>query len=118
MHFGYSFFAVEEPLQVGDYEGCRFISRELNIPIILDENFLLYKKRALRLLELMEQHDKSWAFYIFSSGRVLESYTMEQLVRVARSLREEHKFGGYIHLKAIAGAEEALLAQAGAYADQ
>jgi hypothetical protein len=47
---------------------------------ILDENFLLHKKRALRLLELMETHQKSWSLYVFSSARVLESYSMEQLV--------------------------------------
>ena len=48
----------------------------------LDENFLLYKKRALRLLELMEEYDKSWAIYVFSSARVLQSYTIDQLVRL------------------------------------
>ncbi|MDH4318243.1 MAG: cobalamin-dependent protein, partial [Desulfobulbaceae bacterium] len=47
---------------------------------ILDENFLLHKTRALRLLELMKEHDKSWSFYVFSSARVLRSYEMEQLV--------------------------------------
>jgi len=47
---------------------------------VLDENFLLHKKRALRLLELMETHQKSWALYVFSSARVLESYTLDQLV--------------------------------------
>lgn len=47
---------------------------------VMDENFLLHRKRALRLLELMEKHDKSWAMSVFSSGRVLKSYTMEQLV--------------------------------------
>ena len=52
---------------------------------VLDENFLLYKKRALRLLELMEQHDKSWTFYIFSSARVLRSYTIDQLIRLGIS---------------------------------
>ena len=48
----------------------------------LDENFLLHKKRALRLLELMEEYDKSWAIYVFSSARVLQSYTIDQLVRL------------------------------------
>ena len=48
----------------------------------LDENFLLHKKRALRLLELMEEYDKSWALYVFSSARVLQSYTIDQLVRL------------------------------------
>jgi radical SAM superfamily enzyme YgiQ (UPF0313 family) len=46
----------------------------------MDENFLLHRKRALRLLELMEQHKKSWALMVFSSARVLQSYTFEQLV--------------------------------------
>jgi len=46
----------------------------------MDENFLLHRKRALRLLELMEQHRKSWALMVFSSARVLHSYTFEQLV--------------------------------------
>jgi hypothetical protein len=48
----------------------------------LDENFLLHKKRALRLLELMEEYDKSWAIYVFSSAQVLQSYTIDQLVRL------------------------------------
>ena len=47
---------------------------------VLDENFLLHKKRSLRLLELMASQQKSWSLYVFSSARVLESYTMEQLV--------------------------------------
>jgi radical SAM superfamily enzyme YgiQ (UPF0313 family) len=47
---------------------------------VLDENFLLHRKRTLRLLELMEQHKKSWALCVFSSARVLQSYTTEQLV--------------------------------------
>jgi radical SAM superfamily enzyme YgiQ (UPF0313 family) len=47
---------------------------------VMDENFLLHRNRALRLLELMEQHDKAWALYVFSSANVLRSYTFEQLV--------------------------------------
>jgi hypothetical protein len=47
---------------------------------ILDENFLLHRRRALRLLELMQIHGKSWMLNVFSSARVLRSYTMEQLV--------------------------------------
>ncbi len=47
---------------------------------ILDENFLLHRRRALRLLELMQTHGKSWMLNVFSSARVLRSYTMEQLV--------------------------------------
>ncbi|NVN93287.1 MAG: cobalamin B12-binding domain-containing protein, partial [Desulfuromonadales bacterium] len=47
---------------------------------VLDENFLLHKKRSLRLLELMDANNKSWALSVFSSARVLRSYTMEQLM--------------------------------------
>jgi radical SAM superfamily enzyme YgiQ (UPF0313 family) len=47
---------------------------------VMDENFLLYRKRALRLLDLMVEHDKSWALYVFSSANVLRSYTIEQIV--------------------------------------
>jgi radical SAM superfamily enzyme YgiQ (UPF0313 family) len=47
---------------------------------VLDENFLLHRKRALRLLELMEASGKSWALSVFSSARVLKSYTMDQLL--------------------------------------
>lgn len=49
---------------------------------VQDENFLLQKKRALRLLELMEQHNKSWGLFVFASANVLKSYTIDQLVRL------------------------------------
>ena len=45
-------------------------------------------------------------------------YTMEQVVEVARVLREEHDFRGYIHLKTIPEASPELLARAGRYADR
>lgn len=47
---------------------------------VMDENFLLHRKRALRLLELMEKNNKSWALSVFSSGQVLRTYSVEQLV--------------------------------------
>jgi len=47
---------------------------------VMDENFLLHRRRALRLLELMQQNDKAWSLYVFSSANVLQSYTIEQLV--------------------------------------
>ncbi|HEY1706808.1 MAG TPA: putative DNA modification/repair radical SAM protein [Rhizomicrobium sp.] len=54
-----------------------------------------------------------------SSGIIKNSdYTMEQVVRVARELRETHGFRGYIHLKTIPDADEALMAEAGRYADR
>ena len=49
---------------------------------ILDENFLLHRKRALKLLDLMKINNKSWVLNVFSSARVLQSYTIEQLVEL------------------------------------
>ncbi len=57
---------------------------------------------------------------LFLSSGIIRSgdYTMEQLVEVARSLRDDHKFAGYIHLKTIPEAAPELLAAAGRYADR
>ena len=57
---------------------------------------------------------------LFLSSGIIRSgdYTMEQLVEVARRLREEHRFAGYIHLKTIPEASPELLAAAGRYADR
>ncbi len=45
-------------------------------------------------------------------------YTMERLVQVAKKLRLEHNFNGYIHLKSIPGASDELMREAGLYADR
>ena len=57
---------------------------------------------------------------LFLSSGIISNpdYTMEQVVRVARILREEHGFRGYIHLKTIPDADPALLVEAGKYADR
>ena len=57
---------------------------------------------------------------LFLSSGIIRSpdYTMEQVVEVARLLREDHGFRGYIHLKTIPDASPELLAQAGRYADR
>src|SRR6476469_1310984 len=57
---------------------------------------------------------------LFLSSGIFSSpdYTMERLVRIAKKLRIDHKFNGYIHLKAIPGASEELLHEAGLYADR
>ncbi|MEP7303561.1 MAG: putative DNA modification/repair radical SAM protein, partial [Caldimonas sp.] len=57
---------------------------------------------------------------LFLSSGIIRSpdYPMEQVVEVARVLREEHDFRGYIHLKTIPEASEELLARAGRYADR
>jgi putative DNA modification/repair radical SAM protein len=54
-----------------------------------------------------------------SSGILKDSnYTMEEMLRVVRTLRKEHDFRGYIHLKLIPNADEKLLTEAGLYADR
>ena len=57
---------------------------------------------------------------LFLSSGIIQSpdYTMEQVVEVARCLRQDHDFRGYIHLKTIPDASPELLAKAGLYADR
>jgi putative DNA modification/repair radical SAM protein len=57
---------------------------------------------------------------LFLSSGIIRSpdYTMEQVVRVAKTLREVHAFKGYIHLKTIPDADPALIEEAGRYADR
>ncbi|GAA0652943.1 putative DNA modification/repair radical SAM protein [Brevundimonas lenta] len=57
---------------------------------------------------------------LFLSSGIIRSgdYTMEQLVLVARKLRTEHDFRGYIHLKLIPEADPRLVEEAGLYADR
>ena len=57
---------------------------------------------------------------LFLSSGIIRSpdYTMEQLVLVARTLRVEHDFQGYVHLKTIPHADPALIAEAGRWADR
>ena len=57
---------------------------------------------------------------LFLSSGVIRSpdYTMEQLVEVARRLRQDHDFRGYIHLKTIPGADPKLIERAGRHADR
>jgi putative DNA modification/repair radical SAM protein len=57
---------------------------------------------------------------LFLSSGIIQSsdYTMEQLVDVARRLREDHQFRGYIHLKTIPDADPRLIELAGRYADR
>jgi putative DNA modification/repair radical SAM protein len=57
---------------------------------------------------------------LFLSSGIIRSpdYTMENLVRVAKTLRVDHSFRGYIHLKTIPEASPALINAAGLYADR
>ena len=49
---------------------------------MMDENFLLYKRRALELLECMKKHHKSWSLYVFSSANAIRKYEISQLVEL------------------------------------
>jgi radical SAM superfamily enzyme YgiQ (UPF0313 family) len=75
--------------QSGDelFDIMQKIERETQVRsfFVMDENFLFHRRRALRLLELMEQHGKSWSLDVFSSANVLRSYTIDQLVRLGIS---------------------------------
>jgi putative DNA modification/repair radical SAM protein len=57
---------------------------------------------------------------LFLSSGIVRSpdYTMEQVIEVARRLREDHDFRGYIHLKTIPDANDDLVLKAGRYADR
>lgn len=57
---------------------------------------------------------------LFLSSGIIQNadYTMEQVVAVAKRLRLEHKFQGYIHLKTIPEADPALIEEAGRWADR
>lgn len=57
---------------------------------------------------------------LFLSSGVFKNadHTMEEMIEVARRLRQVHKFGGYIHLKAVAGCSPLLMEKAGLVADR
>ena len=52
---------------------------------VMDENFLLYRTRALRLLERMKQAGKSWELSVFASANAIRKYTMQELVELGIS---------------------------------
>src|SRR5690242_16347027 len=80
---------------------ARFTARE-----VVDLTLAFYKRNYIEGLFL-------------SSGIIRSSdYTMEQIVEVARSLREDHAFRGYIHLKTIPDADPELVRLAGVHADR
>ena len=68
----------------------------------------------------LEFYRRNYIEGLFLSSGIIQSsdYTMEQLVSVARTLRTEHGFGGYIHLKTIPEANPELIAEAGRWADR
>ncbi len=68
----------------------------------------------------LEFYRRNYIEGLFLSSGIIQSSdaTMEQLIRVARTLRETHRFQGYIHLKVVAGASEELVLEAGKWADR
>ena len=68
----------------------------------------------------MEFYRRNYIEGLFLSSGVVRNpdYTMERLARIAKDLREVHRFNGYIHLKSIPGASRELVDEAGRYADR
>ena len=68
----------------------------------------------------LDFYQRNYVSGLFLSSGIIRSadYTMEQLIQVARLLRNEHSFRGYIHLKSIPEADPALIEEAGRYADR
>ena len=73
--FQYPFMAIEEPLPVGDYEGCRQISQQLGLPIILDESFL-----RMEQVHQLQNDPQSWILNIRISkmGGILRSLAIAE----------------------------------------
>ena len=69
---------------------------------MMDENFLLYRKRALELLDLMKAGGKAWSLYVFSSANAVRKYDIRQLVELGVEwiwLGLESAASGYQKLK-------------------
>jgi hypothetical protein len=52
---------------------------------VMDENFLLHRERAMRLLERMKRGRKSWSMSVFASANAIRKYTMQELVELGVS---------------------------------
>jgi len=69
---------------------------------VMDENFLLHRPRALRLLERMRACEKAWSLYVFSSANALRRYADEELLGLGVSwvwLGLEGEASGYSKLR-------------------
>lgn len=73
LHTGDELFAVMEEAE-----------RELGMSgfFIMDENFLLHRRRALQLLARMKQAGKAWTLYVFSSANAVRQYSVDELVQL------------------------------------
>src|SRR5690242_5457808 len=52
---------------------------------MMDENFLLHKRRAMQLLDLMKTGNKPWSLYVFSSANAIKQYSIRELVELGVS---------------------------------
>ncbi len=75
--------------ETGDelFEVMSRMEEELKVSsfFVMDENFLLHRERAMRLLELMKENHKSWALSVFASANAIRKYTMNELVELGVS---------------------------------
>ena len=90
------------------YEVMRGLESRLGVRsfFVMDENFLLQRRRALRLLALMREHGKSWALYVFSSANAIRKYSMRELVELGISwiwMGLESPRSNYAKLDGISG---------------
>lgn len=82
------------------------------------------KRAAFKVQEVvdltMNFYRRNYIEGLFLSSGIFNSpdHTMERLVQVAKKLRLEENFNGYIHLKSIPGASDELMREAGLYADR
>jgi len=82
------------------------------------------KRAAFKVEEVVDLtlnfYRRNYIEGLFLSSGIFKSadYTMERLVEVAKRLRNDHNFNGYIHLKSIPGASDELMLEAGLYADR
>lgn len=82
------------------------------------------KRAAFQVQEVVDLtinfYRRNYIEGLFLSSGIFKSpdYTMERLVAIAKKLRLEEKFNGYIHLKSIPGASDELMREAGLYADR
>ena len=82
------------------------------------------KRAAFKIQEVVDLtinfYRRNYIEGLFLSSGIFKNsdYTMERLIAVAKKLRLEEKFNGYIHLKSIPGASDELMYEAGLYADR
>ena len=82
------------------------------------ERAILTPDEIVRLT--MNFYRRNYIEGLFLSSGVIKNadYTMEQMIAVAKKLRLEENFNGYIHMKVIPGASRELIHEIGLYVDR